>query len=132
MPFFIKNPQTSGNGLALELGLAVVGLALGLTASIGFMRVEQDGNTGRFFSRAGKLYAGFSIVIIAARLLFTYGASHWYTQSLGTWLATNHMTSDALTDALIFLAIVMALSRTARFAVPLISGTEGKPLSAVN
>jgi hypothetical protein len=56
------------------------------------------------------------ILVIGARLLFTYGANHWYSHAIGQWLATNRVTVDALTDALILLAIGLVLARAVRFA----------------
>ena len=54
--------------------------------------------------------------MIGARLVFTYGANYWYNHALGTWLFTNRITVDGLTDGLILLAIGMALARVVRFA----------------
>ena len=54
--------------------------------------------------------------MIGARLLFTYGANHWYSHALGGWMTTNGVTVDGLTDALVLLAIGMVLARAVRFA----------------
>ncbi len=54
--------------------------------------------------------------MIGARLSFTYGAYHWYSNALGRWMATNQVTVNGLTDALILLAVGMVLSRAVRFA----------------
>lgn len=71
---------------------------------------------GKPITIAGAAYAAFWVVVIGARLLFTYGANHWYTQSLGHWLATNRITDAGLTDGLILFAIGMVLARVIRFA----------------
>lgn len=112
---FVKSPQTSGNGLELELGGAVAGLLLGALGSFAFMRITRRMRAEHPISRAGLAYAVFWIVVIGARLLFTYGANHWYNHSLGTWLYTNRITVDGLTDALILLAIGMVAARVVRF-----------------
>jgi hypothetical protein len=90
VPFFFKGLQGSGNGLLLEAGQ---------TATAG-----------------GKAYALFWIVIVAARLYFTYGAQHVFGRQLGQWLYTNHITVDGLTAALIFFSVAMLLGRTGALA----------------
>jgi hypothetical protein len=119
VPLFVKSPQGSGNGLALELGLAGLGLVLGVLVSVGLMKVGTDASTGRLTSWAGFPYGAAWVLIIGARLLFTYGSNHWYAHELGRWLQTNQITSDALTDGLILMAIVMTLTRTGRLALSL-------------
>ncbi len=81
------------------------------------MRVRFDGPSQQAVSTAGTAYAAFWTFVIGARLLFTYGANHWYTTQLGHWLFTNGITTDALTDALIFMALAMTCARTLRLAV---------------
>jgi hypothetical protein len=113
---FVKNPQTSGNGLALELAGLVGGLILGAIGVRLLMVIRTDPGSGKPISIAGAGYAAFWIVVIGARLLFTYGANHWYSHALGQWLTANRVTVDALTDALILLAIGLVLARAIRFA----------------
>jgi hypothetical protein len=120
IPFFVKSPQWSGNALLLELALLAGGVVLGVAGAIGLMRVGKNADS-EVFSNAGIGYAIFWIAAIGARLVFSYGAYHWYTTSLGHWMATNRITTDGLTDGLIFLAIAMAISRTVRIARPLIT-----------
>ena len=47
-----------------------------------------------------------------AGIYFTYGASHVFSQQLGSWLVANQVTVGALTDSLIFVSIAMLLGRT--------------------
>jgi hypothetical protein len=116
IPLFITHPATGGNGEILELALAGLGALLGVAAG-GLMRVSYDRSSQRAVSTAGAAYAALWIVVIGARLLFTYGANHWYSTQLGHWMASNGITADALTDALIFMAVAMAITRTLRLAV---------------
>jgi hypothetical protein len=111
VPFFLRGAAVSGAGLALEFAGAGFGLLLGLTASA-FMRVEVDPSSGRPFSHAGAPYLALWIGVITARMLFAYGAQHWFAQDLGRFMFTNHITVGALTDSLIFMAIAMVLART--------------------
>jgi hypothetical protein len=113
---FVKSPQTSGTGLALELAGLGVGLGLGAFASRRLMTIREDDTTGTATSIAGAGYGVFWVIVIGARLLFTYGAEHWYTTALGQWLAAHQVTVAGLTDTLILLAIGMVLARVLRFA----------------
>jgi hypothetical protein len=117
IPLFIAHPATSGNGEVLEIVLAGLGAILGVVAAGGLMKIEFDETKQQAVSTAGKAYAAFWVLIIGARLLFTYGANHWYSTQLGHWMFTNGITVDALTDALIFMAVAMAVSRTTRLAL---------------
>jgi hypothetical protein len=117
VPLLIEHPATTGPGEALELALAGLGALLGVLASTRLMRVGYDVAKGCVVSRAGVAYGFFWCAVIGARLLFTYGANHWYTNSLVHWMSTNHVSADALTDALIFMAIAMAMTRTLRLLV---------------
>src|SRR5580658_10192760 len=117
IPLFIAHPATAGNGEILEIALAGLGALLGVVAASSLMKVSADGATQQSVSTAGPAYGVFWVVVIGTRLLFTYGANHWFSTQLGHWLATNGITVDALTDALIFMAVAMAVARTLRLAV---------------
>jgi hypothetical protein len=108
---FLTAFATSGAGLALELAGAGVGALLGLLAA-SFMHVEHDPTTGSAFTRAGAGYALIWIVVAMARLAFIYGSNHWFSASLGSWMLAHHITTDALTDALILMALAMTTART--------------------
>jgi hypothetical protein len=113
---FIKGVTTSGDGLTLELTLTASGLVIGLAATA-LMRVYRSPRTHRPVSRAGAAYAVLWIVVIGARTAFSYGSVHWFGHSLDHWMATHSVTSAALTDALLFMAIAMVVTRTAALAL---------------
>jgi hypothetical protein len=117
VPLFISHPATHGNGEILEIVLAALGVLLGVVAASGLMKVSLDQTTKQAVSHAGPAYAAFWVFVIGARLLFTYGANHWFTTQLGHWMMTNGVSVDALTDALIFMALTMAITRSMRLAV---------------
>jgi len=115
IPFFFTGLQISGYGLLIEVAGVVAGLALGVLAA-SLMRVTADPATGRAATLAGKPYALFWIVIVAARIYFTYGAQHVFPVQLGQWMYANHITANGLTAALIFFSISMLFGRTAALA----------------
>lgn len=116
VPLFLKTVITHGNGLALEIAAAAAGAVLGLIA-LALLRVYRSPRTGKPVSAAGWGYALLWAVIIATRALFSYGADHWFTSQLGRWLTENTIPADAITDALIFMAVAMLLTRTVGMAI---------------
>jgi hypothetical protein len=113
---FIKAITTTGAGLTLELTLAAAGVVLGLAATA-LMGVYRSPKTHKPVSRAGAAYAALWVVVIGARTAFSYGSVHWFGPQLGHWMAQHAVTSDAVTDALIFMAIGMVLARTVGLVV---------------
>ena len=113
VPFFIAGVATQGDGLWVEVGGLVVGLLLGLLVSA-FMPVHAGVHKGRACakSRAGFGYALIWMAVVGARILFAYGSAHWFGRQLGEWMITNSVTTGALTDALIFMAVAMMVTRT--------------------
>ena len=99
---------TGGGGLAFELGLAVLGILLGLAA--GAIFAVFRGADGFPRSQAGLGYAVLWVVVIGARIGFAYATGH--AHSVQVWLGTHHITSDSLTVALILMAAGMLLART--------------------
>jgi hypothetical protein len=114
VPLFIDSPATHGNSLLLEVLLTAAGVVFGLVASVGLMSIHFDGAKNRIVSRAGFGYAAFWVVVIGARLLFTYGANHWFGSQLAHWMMTNSISLNGLTDGLIFMAVAMSLTRSFR------------------
>ncbi|GAA1983886.1 hypothetical protein [Catenulispora subtropica] len=115
VPIYVKHPATHGTGLVLELAGAALGLLLGLGAAA-LMPVRRD-EAGVVRTHAGAGYAVLWTAVIGARLMFSYGANHWFTQQLGTWMYDHQVTVDALTDTLIVMAIAMLLGRTGALAI---------------
>ena len=116
VPLFLEKVTTHGGGLTVELAGAAAGVVGGLIA-LALVRVFRSGATGKPASSAGWGYALLWTGVIGARAIFSYGASHWFGNQLGSWLAANSIPSAAITDGLIFMAVAMLLTRTAGLAI---------------
>jgi hypothetical protein len=116
VPIFVQALATHGSGLALEIGGGVAGALLGVAASA-LISVRHQPGTGRLVTRAGGAYAVLWIAVISARSCFSIGAVHWFNHPLATWMSANHVTSAAVTDTLILMAVAMTLARTLSLAV---------------
>lgn len=111
VPLYLTALATQGIDLSLEIIGAGLGLLLGLLTTA-LMRVSRSPRTGRAVSRAGLGYAAVWAVVIGVRAAFSYGSYHWYSNSLSTWMSAHQVSSDAITNALILMAIAMVLTRT--------------------
>lgn len=116
VPLFLEKITTHGGGLTLEIALAAAGIVLGLVATA-LMTVYRSPRTGKPVSRTGAGYAALWTVVIGARAAFSYGSFHWFGPQLGHWMISNAVTADAITDALVFMAVAMVLTRTIALAV---------------
>jgi hypothetical protein len=116
IPLFVSDPVTHGNGLAVEIAGVAAGLLGGLAAAA-LTSVYRNPKTGAPASSAGWPYAAFWALVIGARAALSYGAAHWFTNSIVTWCITNQVSEAAITDGLIFMAITMIIVRTAGLAV---------------
>ena len=76
------------------------------------MRVYPSQLTGRPVSRAGYGYAALWTLVIAARAAFSYGSEHWFPSQLVNFCIAHQVTVAAITDALVFMAVAMLLTRT--------------------
>jgi hypothetical protein len=113
---FLKAVATSGNGLTLELALATTGIVLGLIASA-LLSVYRSPKTKKPVSRAGYGYAGLWVIVVGVRSAFSYGSVHWFGSQLDHWMTSHAVTSGALTDSLLFMAIAMIVTRSVGLAV---------------
>jgi hypothetical protein len=121
-PLFLNSVPTDGHDVALQaigIGAGVLlGLAAHMFVSVGYGPVKsRKGTRDRAVSRAGFGYAAFWTVIYGGRLLFIYGTLHWFSGALGQFMAAHQLSAAGLTDAVIFMAVAMALARSALLGV---------------
>ncbi len=113
---FLSDPPTAGNDLVLELVGVGAGVAFGLVAGL-LVRVRRLG--GRVVMSAGATYAALWVFVIGGRMLFAYGADHWFTQRIGLFSYHHQITgADAWTAAFVAMALAMVLTRV------LVTGTR--------
>jgi hypothetical protein len=116
IPLYLKAVPTHGNGLSLVVGAGIAGVVLGLIAT-GLMGVSRSPSTDKPVSRTGLAYAALWTIVIGARAAFSYGSTHWFSHSLSTWMIQHSVTTAAITDGLIFMAVAMLLTRTIAIAI---------------
>lgn len=112
VPFFLRGIATGGNGAVLEIAATAAGIAIGAAAAA-LMRVEYDPASRRTYSRAGLGYALLWMSVATSRLFFAYGSQRLFGPQLGRFMHTHRISVDALTAALILMAVAMVLTRTA-------------------
>jgi hypothetical protein len=115
VPLFIASPATHGYGLGLEVVGVVAGAVAGMCAA-GLTEVYASPRSGKPVSRTGIAYAALWTCVIGARAAFSYGSAHWFSAQLGHWMSGHQVSADALTDALLLMAVAMTLTRTVTLA----------------
>ena len=106
---FLNDPPTGGNDVSLELIGLGLGVGLGVLAGL-LVKVRRVGP--EVVMVAGAAYAALWIFVIVGRMLFAYGADHWFTQRIGLFSYEHQITgADAWTTAFILLSLAMVLTR---------------------
>ena len=119
---FLRRMPTVGNDLELELAGLTAGVLLGVLAAL-LVHVHRVGD--RVVTTAGAGFAALWVVVIGGRMLFAYGAQHWYGRAIGTFSRTYQITgSAAWTAAFVLMALAMVVSRV------LVTGTQAARLDA--
>ena len=115
--FWIKGVAWSGTGLWVEAAAIGTGIVLGVAAAA-LMRV-YTGTDGRRYSYAWIPYALLWVAVVGSRLWFAYASSYqsYIRVPVGTWMFAHQLTTSAFTDAFVFLALAMVLTRTGSLAV---------------
>jgi hypothetical protein len=115
IPLFLQSPVTHGNGLLVEVAGVAAGVLCGLIIS-SLMHVYRSPRTGKAASASGLPFAAAMILIVGARVAFSWGSVHWFPVQISTWCIAHQVSVAGITDGLIFMAIAMALTRTLSLA----------------
>lgn len=112
---FLRDVPTLGGDARLEAVGAATGVLLGLLAGL---LVRVRGAQGRVTMSAGPTYAALWVLVIGGRMVFAYGADHWFSDSIGRFSYEHRITgADAWTAAFVLMALAMVLTRVAVTAV---------------
>jgi hypothetical protein len=111
IPIYLKPVVTTGTGFTLELALAAAGVVFGLIAA-SLMTVYRSPRTNEPVCSTKSGYAALWVGVVGARAAFSYGGAHWFAPQISTRMARNAVSTAAITDALIFMAITMMVTRT--------------------
>ncbi|MET0423960.1 MAG: hypothetical protein ABW046_08805 [Actinoplanes sp.] len=131
--FYLHSFPTGGNDVPLVLVFTAAGIVLGICSGL-LVRVDRDASTGKILTTAGVGFAALWIAVTGGRLLFIYGADHWFTAGLVTFSRDHLITgADAWTAAFVLLSLAMVVARLAVTALaasrarrPELSGTMAR------
>ena len=116
---YVRGMPTTGNDLVLELGCIAVGALFGI-AMLAATKVGRDDTSGEVWVRAGLAYLVLWMVMLGTRIVFAYAATGWARSDIGHFLASNHLSSAAVTPAFVLMTIgsllVVTMGTTIRVA----------------
>ncbi len=126
---FLRDVPTAGNDVSLEFAGAATGLVLGIVAGA-LVRVRPD-RSGDLTMHAGAAYAALWVAVIGGRMLFAYGADHWFPAAIGRFSMVHQITgADAWTAAFILLSLAMVTARVATSAAAIAVARRRRPSSS--
>lgn len=119
---FLRQMPTVGHDLELELAGLTTGVLLGVVAAL-LVHVRRVGD--RVVTSAGAGFAALWVLVIGGRMLFAYGAKHWYGRAIGEFSRAYQITGTGVwTAAFVLMALAMVVSRV------LVTGTQAARLGA--
>lgn len=108
---FVHSFPTEGNAVPMQLAGAGAGVVGGLIVAALMPAKRETG--GEIFTRAGAGYALAWAVLSGARVVFAYGAEHWFTQDLVRFSIENQIGGpEVYANTFVFMSLAMVLTRT--------------------
>ncbi|TVL91770.1 hypothetical protein [Streptomyces sp. SAJ15] len=109
---FVHSFPTQGNDVSLQLVGVGVGVISGLIA--GTLLPAYRHESGEIYTIGGVGYALVWVVLSSGRVLFAYGAEHWFTEDLIRFSIDYKISGqDTYANAFVFMSLAMVLTRTA-------------------
>jgi hypothetical protein len=119
---FLRQLPTLGHDVELELAGLTAGVLLGVLAAL-LVHVRRVGE--RVVTIAGAGFAALWFAVVGGRMLFAYGAQHWYGRAIGQFSRVHQITgSGAWTAGFVLMALAMVISRV------LVTGAQAARLGA--
>jgi hypothetical protein len=119
---FLRQLPTAGHDVELELAGLTAGVLLGVVAAL-LVRVHRVGD--RVVTSAGAGFAVLWVAVVGGRVLFAYGAGHWYGAAIAGFSRSVRITgSGAWAAAFVLMALAMVISRV------LVTGAQAARLGA--
>ncbi|MFF7653744.1 hypothetical protein ACFZCY_28605 [Streptomyces sp. NPDC007983] len=110
---FVNSFPTKGNDLSLQLLGVGTGVICGLIAGV-LLPAFKDSSSGELYTIGGIGYALVWIVLSSGRVIFAYGAEHWFTMDLVKFSIDYKISGqDTYANAFVFMSLAMVLTRTA-------------------
>jgi hypothetical protein len=107
----LRDVPTVGGDVRIEAFGVAAGLLLGVVAGV-LVRVRQE--PGGLVMVAGTGYAALWTLVIGGRMVFAFGADHWFAAGIGRFSYDNGISgADAWTTAFVLMALTMVLTRVA-------------------
>jgi hypothetical protein len=121
---FRSDFPTAGHDVVLEVVGLLAGATLGVVSAL-LVRVSRTADH-RVVTTAGAGFAALWVAAIGGRMLFAYGADHWFSSALADFSRTHQITgSSAWAGAFVLMALAMVVGRVlvtglqaARFTAP--------------
>ncbi len=108
---FLRHLPAAGNDATLEMVGALTGVALGVLAGF-LLRVRPDERRHGLVTTAGIGYAALWVVVVGGRILFAYGAEHWFGPRIGRFSFEHGVSgADAWVAAFVLMALAMVATR---------------------
>jgi len=108
---YLHTLPTAGNDLLLVVGLALVGLALGVTG--GFATQVRASEHGVALARVGWIAGGLLFLGIGARMAFAFAIGHGFEPAVRSFSIAHQIGAAAWPVALVLMALVEVGSRIA-------------------
>jgi hypothetical protein len=108
---YLHGVPTAGNDLTFILLAAAAGIAFGAVTGL-LSRLDRNPQ-GQLITRAGAAFATVWIVVVSGRVLFGYGAMHWWRVPIIHFSMHYQLTGPAYPAAFVVMALTMVLARLA-------------------
>jgi hypothetical protein len=108
---YLHTLPTAGNDLLLIVGLALVGLTLGVTG--GFATQVRAAEHGVALARVGWIAGGLLVLGIGARMAFAFAIGHGFEPAVRSFSIAHQIGAAAWPVALVLMALVEVGSRIA-------------------